>query len=77
MNSPSTITHEEISQRAHDIWEQSGRLDGQETEHWLRAERELQNERRQAQRLEKGSPVQKSNNRSAPKADEARSTFRR
>jgi hypothetical protein len=44
MNS-STISHTDIAQRAHEIWEQSGRPEGQETEHWLRAERELRQER--------------------------------
>ena len=37
---PTVITSEEVAQRAHGIWEQSGRPDGQATEHWLRAERE-------------------------------------
>lgn len=41
MNSISSITHENIARRAHQIWEQSGRQDGSETMHWLQAEREL------------------------------------
>lgn len=55
MNSSSPITHEEIAERAHDIWEQSGRPESQETDHWLRAERELQKERGQAKQFERGS----------------------
>jgi hypothetical protein len=41
MNSISLITHENIARRAHQIWEESGRKDGNETIHWLQAEREL------------------------------------
>ncbi|HTL67416.1 MAG TPA: DUF2934 domain-containing protein [Lacunisphaera sp.] len=32
---------EEISARAYQIWEQSGRPDGHDTDHWLEAERQL------------------------------------
>jgi hypothetical protein len=32
---------EKVAQRAYQIWEASGRPDGQHEEHWLRAEREL------------------------------------
>ena len=39
------ITQEEITRRAHDIWERSGRPEGEAIEHWLRAERELRAER--------------------------------
>lgn len=31
----------EIAARAYEIWDSSGRPDGQHEEHWLRAEREL------------------------------------
>ena len=31
----------EIAKRAHEIWEGSGRPDGQAEQHWLKAEREL------------------------------------
>jgi hypothetical protein len=48
MNSNALITHEEITRRAHAIWEQCGRLEGHELEHWLRAEHELRRERHQA-----------------------------
>jgi len=41
MNSTSSISHEDISRRAHQIWEKAGRPDGRETEHWLKAEHEL------------------------------------
>jgi hypothetical protein len=42
MNSTASVTHEKISQRAHQLWEQAGRPAGSEVDHWLRAERELQ-----------------------------------
>jgi hypothetical protein len=32
---------EQIRRRAHELWEQSGRPEGRETEFWLQAEREL------------------------------------
>jgi hypothetical protein len=35
------VTHEQIAQRAHAIWEESGRPEGQHLEHWTRAEQEL------------------------------------
>jgi hypothetical protein len=41
MNAISPITHESISRRAHQIWEETRRPDGMETAHWLQAEREL------------------------------------
>jgi hypothetical protein len=41
MNSPSSITHENIARRAHQIWEETGRPGGDEALHWLQAEREL------------------------------------
>jgi hypothetical protein len=44
MNSTSSISHENISRRAYQIWEQDGQLDGNETEYWLRAECELHSE---------------------------------
>ncbi len=33
--------HYRIRQRAYEIWEAGGRLDGQAEQHWLLAEREL------------------------------------
>lgn len=39
-----TITHEEISQRARQIWEREGRPEGRDVEHWLQAEEELRRE---------------------------------
>jgi hypothetical protein len=44
MNSVSLITHENIARRAHQIWEETGRQDGNEAIHWLQAERELRAE---------------------------------
>lgn len=35
---------QKIRERAHAIWEQEGRPDGRELEHWERAERELDGE---------------------------------
>ena len=44
-NSPSRSlpppTPEQITQRAHRIWIESGRPDGRDREHWLEAERQL------------------------------------
>lgn len=42
MNSTSSVSHESIARRAHQIWEETGQQDGSETAHWLQAERELQ-----------------------------------
>jgi hypothetical protein len=39
-----TITHEQITQRAREIWEREGRPEGRDKEHWLQAEAELRNE---------------------------------
>jgi hypothetical protein len=39
-------TSEEIAARAFSIYEREGRGDGRDTDHWLRAERELLDERR-------------------------------
>jgi uncharacterized Zn finger protein len=41
MNLNPSISHENIAQRAYQIWEETGRRDGNETAHWLQAEREL------------------------------------
>src|SRR2546421_361036 len=45
MKSTHYITHEEIRERAHQIWEKGGRPEGRDTDHWLQAEKELQNQR--------------------------------
>jgi hypothetical protein len=37
-------THNEISQRAREIWEREGRPEGRDKEHWLQAESELREE---------------------------------
>jgi hypothetical protein len=34
-------THEEIAIRAYEIYEASGRIEGRDGDHWLEAEREL------------------------------------
>ena len=41
LNGSIRPTREQIAARAFEIWEQEGRPSGHETEHWLRAEREL------------------------------------
>src|ERR1039457_3280156 len=41
MNLTSSISHENIARRAYQIWEETGRRDGNETAHWLQAECEL------------------------------------
>lgn len=64
MNTDSPITHEEITQRAHDIWEQSGRPEGHETEHWFRAENELRKERGQAEQFAKSDADSKAGKKS-------------
>jgi hypothetical protein len=40
-----TDRQEQIRRRAHELWEQSGRPEGRETEFWLQAERELAEDR--------------------------------
>jgi len=44
-----SLTHQfnsdEIAQRAYQIFEREGRMDGRDMEHWLQAERELRSER--------------------------------
>jgi hypothetical protein len=39
-----TVTYEEIAKRAFDLWQQKGRPEGREMEHWLEAEKELHKE---------------------------------
>ena len=39
---------DEVAQRAYQIFEREGRLDGRDMEHWLQAERELRSERERA-----------------------------
>jgi hypothetical protein len=41
MHKVSPISHESIARRAHQIWEETGWRDGNETLHWLQAEKEL------------------------------------
>jgi hypothetical protein len=42
MNTPQNIpSHDAISNRAREIWESSGQIDGRDLENWLQAEREL------------------------------------
>lgn len=41
MNLNCSISRKNIARRAYQIWEETGRLDGNEAAHWLQAEREL------------------------------------
>lgn len=41
--SDSTLTHDDISARARQLWENAGQPTGRDEEFWLQAERELQN----------------------------------
>jgi Protein of unknown function (DUF2934). len=36
-----TAAHEEIARRAHELWEQEGRPEGRDFDHWIEAERQL------------------------------------
>jgi hypothetical protein len=38
------VSHDEISWRAHAIWEEEGRPEGKAEEHWMRAVKELSRE---------------------------------
>ena len=40
-----SLSADEIAERAYQIFEREGRMDGKDMEHWLQAERELRNER--------------------------------
>jgi H+-transporting ATPase len=48
MTHETRLTHDQIAARAYDLYEQSGRRDGQDIDHWLRAERELRAEQTNA-----------------------------
>jgi hypothetical protein len=39
-----TITNDEVSKRAREIWEREGRPEGRDMEHWLQAEAELRSD---------------------------------
>lgn len=49
-----TITYQQISQRAYEIWEREGKPEGREQEHWLQAEHEL---RSQGLKDQKGTKI--------------------
>jgi hypothetical protein len=40
----TTSNYDKVSQRAYQLWDNSGRPQGKETEHWLQAEKEIQRE---------------------------------
>jgi hypothetical protein len=46
--SPSTASADAISRRAYEIWEQNGKPDGNDLEHWLQAEKEIGGNRSQS-----------------------------
>lgn len=50
-SSPS-LSHDAIVERSHTIWIHAGGPEGQELEHWLQAETELQTERRHTEEAE-------------------------
>ena len=45
MNLNPSIRHENIARRAYQIWEETGRRDGNDAAHWLQAKRELRAQR--------------------------------
>jgi hypothetical protein len=62
-NPNSDSLQEEIAVRAHSIWEREGRPEGQDTDHWLRAERELADRNGDSRKMEsigRGSTEQRS-----------------
>ncbi len=48
-NDRRELSSEEIAARAYEIYEREGRSDGQDMDHWFRAESELRAERQQGQ----------------------------
>jgi hypothetical protein len=40
-SNPARISEEDISARAHEIWEAEGRPEGRDREHWFRAKEEV------------------------------------
>jgi len=54
------ITYEEIANRAFEIWQKEGSIEGKEQDHWLRAEAELRKERMKEQKgrkISSGDPA--------------------
>jgi hypothetical protein len=58
-NPNSYPTRDAVEQRAREIWEQRGRPDGQELDHWYQAEKELLEMRNQAEKAASSSPAAK------------------
>ncbi len=58
-NPNSYPTRDAIEQRAQEIWEQRGRPDGQELDHWYQAEKELLEMRTKAEKTASSSPAAK------------------
>jgi DUF2934 family protein len=58
-----TPGYEEVSQRAYEIWEKSGFVDGQHLDHWYEAERQLQGARSNEVRTEETRSVNPDNQR--------------
>ncbi|WP_333680605.1 DUF2934 domain-containing protein [Dyella sp.] len=61
MNTPRSPAerHARISEIAHSIWESEGRPAGQETRHWLMAEKLVQAEERHASQRDNGKKKEK------------------
>jgi hypothetical protein len=53
--------YDEIAKRAYELWEKAGRPEGQETEHWLKAETDVM--QRQSARGSAKRPTQPANDR--------------
>jgi hypothetical protein len=51
----SKTREERVRERAYEIWEQEGRADGRDAEHWRRAEAEIDAEERQRTATESAS----------------------
>ena len=61
-NTTTQFNNDEIAQRAYQIFEREGRMDGRDMEHWLQAERELRSER------ERSSGANPENAQNAPRS---------
>lgn len=70
-NSNSYPSREAIEQRARDIWEQRGRPEGQELDHWYQAEKELLEMRNTAEKRGGTNPPKSSPATAAAKPNPA------
>ena len=74
-----TFSSDEIAARAYQIYEREGRSDGRDMDHWLRAERELREERSKSRSTgDTGEIAERGPSPSRlPRADEAPRSARR